>query len=179
MIILYITDVSQVQYFLKYKNEFEGLIPMTGDIASSFLLQNNQVKYINEWDFFKPITIEKNWNLANTFSKKWWTEVNFEIPNEILKYFEATSQDMVYPLEAVFNAYSIYQEIFKKFTIDELHGFFLENQAVIRTGPIPTHRAVRSIAQSILFYIADKHEIPFKKIEINNPLSNDKLVKST
>ena len=177
MKLLYITDVSQVQYFLKNREEFEGYMPITGDISSVFLMQNNLLEFINEWDLLPPTVIEQNWNLANDFSKNWWNEVDFDIPNDVKEYYFATSQDMVYPLEAIFNAKLVYEELFKKFKIEELLGFFLQKQAVLRTGPIPTHRAVRSIAQAILLWIADKNSVPYKSIEMNFLLTNDKLVK--
>lgn len=177
MKLLYITDVSQVQYLLKNREKFDGYMPITGDISSVFLLQNSLLEFINEWDLLSSSVIEKNWNLAYDFSKNWWNEVDFDIPDDVKEYYFATSQDMVYPLEAIFNAKSVYEELFMKFNIEELLGFFLEKQAVIRTGPIPTHRAVRSIAQAILFWIADKNLVPYKAIEMNFLLTNDKLVK--
>jgi hypothetical protein len=176
MKLLYITDVSQVDYLLNNFNEFESYTPITGDISSAFVLQNNFVDFINEWDYLRPELIQKNWDLANNFSENWWNEIHFNIPSDLKQYFIATSQDMVFPLEVIFNSKTVYEDIFKRFQIEELAGFFLENNAILRTGPIPTHRAARSIAQAILFWIADCNGIPYVNIEMKFQLTSDKLI---
>ena len=172
MKLLYLTDICQLNDLLPNKELLKNFMPITGDISVSFKLIQNKIPFINEWDYLNKNQIEFNWDLANEFSKTWWKGFNFDIPPDFNNYFLCTSQDMVYSLEAIFNSYEVYSSIFDKFKIMEVHGYFLNNQSVIRTGPMPTNRAVRSITQAILFWIADLKSIPIYKIESNFKLSN-------
>lgn len=173
MKLLYFTDVIQVNYFIKNKDQFNGFTPITGDITAAFVLLHNKIEFINEWDYLKPHQIQNNWDLANNFSKSWWSELEILLNMDLQAYFESTSQDMVWPLEAIYNSKSVYDEIFSKFKIAEVYGFFQNNKAVIKTGPLPAHKAVRSIAQSILFWIADEKSIPYYKLDLQLELSSE------
>jgi hypothetical protein len=175
MKLLLLTDICQLNDFLSKKDLLQNYMPITGDISVSFKLIQNNIPFINEWDYLNKNQIQFNWDLANDLSKIWWTGFNIDIPPEFNKYLLCTSQDMVYSLEAIFNSYEVYTSIFDKFKIIEVHGYFLHNQAVVRTGPMPTNRAVRSITQSILFWIADLKSIPIYKLETNFKLSNSFL----
>jgi hypothetical protein len=158
--IIYLTDVSQLNDF--YSNSYfrESYIPLTGDIAVTYDFIKKDVYFLNEWDFISNDEIKINFDRAYDFSREWWKELSGYVSNSEDYYFSSTQQDMVYSFEAAFNAQSIYTSLFLKHEITEIHGYFLKEQAVIRTGPNPTHKAVRSIAQSILFWICNKHSIP-------------------
>jgi hypothetical protein len=176
MKLLYLTDICQVRDLICNEELLNNYMPITGDISVSFKLIEKKIPFINEWDYLNKNSIQFNWDLANDLSKSWWIGFNFDIPQDLKKYLLCTTQDMVYSLEAIFNSYEVYNSIFDKNNITEVHGYFLNNQSVIRTGPMPTNRAVRSIAQAILFWISDLRSIPIYKLESNFKLSKASLL---
>ena len=175
MKLLYITDISQLTDYFSDPNSYKDLTIITGDISVAFELETSGVNYVNEWDFLSNKEIENNFDQANVISKKWWNEIYNIHTHDGQHYFSSTCQDMVYSIEAALNSKCIYDSLFSKYKILEIHGFFLKDQAVIKTGPIPTHRAVRSITQAILFWICKKKSIPVFRLVSKYPLSLGRL----
>lgn len=171
MKLFYLSDVSQVDYFLSNKIYLKNFVPITGDISVSFEFELRNIKYLNEWDYLSIEDINNNFDTANSLSCYWFSELFPDIIPIDKTYFCSTSQDMVYSLEAALNAYSLYTTLFSQFHITEIHGFFLDNQAVIKTGPLPTNRAVRSVSQSILFWLCEKELIPIIQLKSKFPIS--------
>ena len=176
MKIFYITDVSQLSDFFSDIVYSESFIPLTGDISVAYELIKKNVHFFNEWDFLSNEEIQRNFDLANDISKKWWVEFSFKTLKSDDTFFSTTQQDMVYFFEAALNSKSLYSSLFLKYNISEIHGYFLKEQAVIRTGPNPTHRAVRSIAQSVLFWLCKKKSIPVIQLKSNASISIGTLI---
>ncbi len=178
MELLYFTDISQVQYVLDKKPQlFEQMRPITGDIVVAYELDRLNIGFIDEWDFLEPADIEKNWEIANRLSTSWWDEINANVGYEGFSLFDATKQDMVYPIEACLNAQVVYERIFQENCIDRISGFFLPSIGVIRTGPSPIRRAAMSVSQAVLFWLAEKYNISVNKLETDCPLSQGNWVR--
>ncbi|HEY4784550.1 MAG TPA: hypothetical protein VIH57_00810 [Bacteroidales bacterium] len=176
MNLLYFTDISQFQYVLERKPQLlEQMQPITGDIVVAYELQNRNINFINEWDFLEPADIERSWEIANNLSVDWWNKNMTRPEYEGISLVDATRQDLVYSFEACLNANVVYERIFKNYPINRISGYFLPSVGVIRTGPAPTHRAVRSVSQAVLFWLADQHNIIVEKFEAEYPLSRGTL----
>jgi glycosyltransferase involved in cell wall biosynthesis len=179
MEILYLTDVSQIDYLRKTNPLLlRQMRPLTGDMVVAFELEKMGVHFIDEWDYIKPEELKKNWELAHSLSITWW---HGNVANRTYEEFslcEAAQQDMVYPLTACLNARTVYERLFREFKVDSIDGYFLPNTAVIRTGPAPTSRALGSLTQAVLFYMAEKRRIPINKRESKLPLTQAKLALS-
>jgi len=172
MELLFFTDISQVQYVLDKEPElFEQMRPITGDIVVAYELDRLNIGFIDEWDFLESADIERNWEIANRLSASWWNEINTNAYYEGFSLFETTKQDIVYPIEACLNARVVYERIFQENSINRISGFFLTSIGVIRTGPSPSQRAVRSVSQAVLFWLAEKFNISVNKLETDYPLS--------
>lgn len=176
MELLYFTDISQVQYVLDKKPHlFEQMMPITGDIVVAFELERLKIDYIDEWDFLSSESIQRNWNIANDLSTRWWEEIDINVYYEGFSLFEATKQDMVYPIQACLNAKIVYERLITENHIERISGFFLPPMGVVRTGPIPTHRAVRSVSQAVLFWLANKSNIPIETLFSTYDLSHGRM----
>ncbi|MCX5784281.1 MAG: hypothetical protein NTX59_01175 [Elusimicrobia bacterium] len=172
MELLYFTDISQLQYVLDKKPLLlEQMQPITGDVVVACELERRNISFVDEWDFLGPTDIERNSGIANDLSGTWWHENLASTEYEGFSLLDAARQDMVYPLEACLNARTVYEKIFQKNHINRISGYFLPEIGVIRCGPFPTHRAVRSVSQAILFWLADKYGIQIDKLESKYPLS--------
>lgn len=175
MELIYFSDISQLDYVLAEQPELlRDMRPITGDIVVSFELERLEIDHIDEWDLIEPDEIEKNWNESYELSKSWWDERLASTLYGIEALTVSAQQDMVYPFQACLNARTAYGRLLKKFPIEKITGFFLPPVAVIRTGPAPTSRAVRSVSEAVLIYIAEKRGIPLVKLRSNQPLSKGK-----
>lgn len=169
MELLYLSEISQLDYVLKNnKKLLDKFQPITGEMTISFELERLGINFIDEWDYITPEEIEANWNEANILATTWWNDNNIEIGNETEYILNSAQQEYVYPFQACLNAKTAYIRIFKKFNVDFIHGFFLPSVAVIRTGPAPTSRAVRSVSEGVLIYLAEKKGIPLLKLQTRN-----------
>lgn len=172
MDLLYFSDVSQLDYVLDSNPELlHQMRPITGDMVVSFELERLIVDYIDEWSLIEPEEIEKNWNDAYALSTSWWDESLASTKYGIEALTDSAQQDMVYPFQACLNARTAYCRLFREFSIKKISGYFLPNVAIIRTGPAPTSRAVRSVSQAVLIFQAEKRDIPVEKLNSPYPLS--------
>lgn len=174
MELLYITDISQIKFILDVSpNLLEKFTPITGDLVVSNELENLGINFIDEWDYLTPKTIESNWILSNKLTKCWTNEAGIDpVYYEDISLSECAGQDLAYSFEAALNARVVYEKIIETHNVTRIAGFFLPEIAVIRTGPFPTHRAVRSISQAVLFWIAESRNIPVEKLESTYNLSS-------
>ena len=173
MKLLYFSDISQLDNVAVSKlNLINQMRPITGDMAVAFELEQMGVNFINEWDFLKPSDIENNWETAHQLSKTHWEERSESCRYEELDLANIAQQELIYPLWASLNARAVYSEIFKIFTIVGIYGYFLPSIGVIRTGPVPTSRAVRSVTEAILLYTAERQGIPVTRLKSSFKLSH-------
>lgn len=173
MELLYFTDISQVNYVVGNMPEMlRRMRPVTGDIVVAYELERLGIDFIDEWSFLEAEDIARNSETAHILSTRWWDEHLASTEYEGFSLADAAQQDMVYPLEACLNASSVYDRIFSTYQIKKISGFFLPPVGVVRTGPIPTNRAVRSVTQAILFYRAERYGIPVIKLNSGLPLSS-------
>lgn len=175
MNLIYFSDISQLDYVLTEQPELlKTMRPITGDMAVSFELERLSIDYIDEWDLINSTEIEKNWNEAYTLSKSWWDERLASTHYGIEALTVSAQQDMVYPFQACLNARTLYSRLLNTYSIEKICGFFLTPIAVIRTGPAPTSRVVRSVSEAVLIYIAEKRGIPLVKLNSYYELSKGK-----
>lgn len=178
MELLYLTDISQVKFILENRPQlFKELMPITGDIVVAYELENLKIKFIDEWDYLDPIEIEENWNLAYELSESWLNEININENNNEFYLSKETVQELVLPFEACLNAKTVYNKIFKKYSIEQINGFFLPQVPIIRNGPPPAHRAIRSVVEAVIFWLAEVNQIQITKLEERYSLSDGKLNK--
>ena len=176
MELLYFTDISQVDYVVDNMPELlRQKRPVTGDIVVAYELERLGIDFIDEWHFLGSDDITKNYETAHLLSATWWDEHLASTEYEGFALSDTTQQDMVYPLEACLNARSVYDRIFSSYQIEKISGYFLPPVGVVRTGPLPTHRAVRSVSQAVLFYLAEKRGIPVVKLNSGRPLSSGRI----
>ncbi len=172
MELLYFSDSSQLDYVLEVRPELlRSMRPITGDMVVSFELERLGIEFIDEWNLIEPEEIQNNWNDAYVLSKSWWDEGLANTLYGVEALTESAQQDMVYPFQACLNARTSYSRLFSLFSVEKIHGFFLPSVAVIRTGPAPTSRAVRSVSEAVLIFMAEKRGIPFEKLNSHFPLS--------
>lgn len=172
MELLYFTDISQVRYVVDCIPElFKKKRAMTGDIVVAYELERLGIDFIDEWDFLGAEDIEANFETARLLSTTWWDESMASTEYEGFALSDTAQQDLIYPFEASLNARTVYRKLFSTCQIESITGFFLPSVGVCRTGPNPTNRAVRSVAQAVLFYMAEKQGVAIQKIESDYPLS--------
>jgi hypothetical protein len=174
MELLYFTDISQLKYILNVSpNLLKKYTPITGDLVVSYELENLGIDFIDEWDYLTSKTIESNWILSKKLTKCWTNEAGIDaVYFEDISLNECAENDLAYSFEAALNARLVYEKIIEKYNVSSIAGFFLPEISVIRTGPFPTHRAVRSISQAVLFWIAECRKITVKKLESPYDLSS-------
>jgi hypothetical protein len=176
MNLLYFSDVSQLEYVLEKNSDLIiNALPITSDMTVSFELERLGIEFIDEWNFIEPIEIEKNWNEAHSLSYSWWNEEISTTNYKAEPLTKSAQQEMIYPFQACLNARTIYNRIFDKYTIKKISGYFLPNVPVKRTGPIPANRAVQSVSQAVLFYMAENRGISIEKLSSINPMSLGKI----
>ena len=176
MDLLYFSDISQLDHVLESDpGLLERMRPMTGDMTVSYELERLGIDFIDEWNYLQPEDIERNWNEAYRLSMNWWDGNPEDAEYEGLDLRDAASQDMVYSLEASLNARTAYGRIFDAFEVKRISGYFLPKVAVVRTGPAPTSRAVLSVTQAVLIYMAEGRGIPVEPLESTRPLSQGRL----
>jgi len=172
MELLYFSDISQLDYVVANTPDLLRQIrPITGEFVVSYELERLGIEFIDEWDFLGPDDIKRNWETAHLLSRTWRDEQLASTEYEGFSLTGAAQQDMVYSFEACLNARTVYDRIFRSYSVEKISGYFLPLVAVVRTGPAPTGRAVRSVAQSVLFYIAEKHGIHVVELNSGRPLS--------
>lgn len=173
MELLYFTDISQVDHIVDNTPELlRQKRPITGDIAVAYELERLGIDFIDEWDFLGSEDIARNCETAHLLSTTWWDEHLASTEYEGFSLSDTAQQDMIYPLEACLNARTAYDRILNSYQIEKISGYFLPPVGVIRTGPIPTNRAVRSVTQAVLFYMAEQRGIPVIKLDSERPLSS-------
>jgi len=167
-----LSEISHLDFVLAQKPEMlKSMRPITGDMVVAFELERLGIDFIDEWDFLQPDEIEKSKETAHVLSKTWWDENLASTSYEGFSLTHVAQQDLVYPFEACLNARVVYERIFKAHPISKVSGYFLPPVGVVRTGPAPTTRAVSSVAQAILFYIAERQGIPVDKLHSPLPLT--------
>lgn len=172
MELLYFSDITQLEYVLACQPSLlDRLRPITGDMVVSYELERLGIEFIDEWNYIQTVEIEHNWNEAFRLSKEWWDESLADTKYGAEALAKSVQMDMVYPFQACLNARTVYSTILNTFPIEKIHGFFLPPVAVIRTGPAPTVRCVRSVSESVLFFMAEKRGIVVQKLNSKYPLS--------
>lgn len=174
--ILYFTDIVQVRYVAeKSPHLFRQMRPMTGEIVVADEFERLHIPFIDEWQYLENSDIERNFEAANNLSARWWDRRIPEIEYKGLPLSEAARQDLVFAFEAALNAKVVYNRILSSAKIEKVSGFFLPPAGVVRTGPLPTHRAVRSVAQAVLFWATERLQIPIVRLTCDRPLSRGTL----
>jgi hypothetical protein len=172
MELIYFSDISQLDYvILNNPDLLRGMHPMTGDMVVAFELERMGIEFIDEWKFINEKEIENNWDDAHVLSKSWWNENVASTAYDGFALTDAAQQDLIYPLWASLNARTIYSKIFNGYPINKISGYFLPSIGVVRTGPVPTSRAVTSVSQAVLFYFADGANVAVDHLSTNVALS--------
>lgn len=172
MELLYFSDISQLDFVRTTKPDiFKQKLPITGDMVVAFELERLGIDFIDEWNFLKPDEIRENWETAHTLSRNWWDEHLASTEYEGFSLADAAQQDLVYPFWASLNARAVYGSIFSAYPVKKISGYFLPAVAVVRTGPAPASRAVRSVTEAILLYIAEQRGIPVERLSSSLSLS--------
>jgi hypothetical protein len=167
MKLLYLTDIRQLDYLLKENIELlKGSLILSGEIEIGFKLDQLNIDYLDEWKFLDEIEINENWNLAYKLSLDWWENLNFSETSN--NYFKYTEQDCVWSFEAALNSFTVYSKVFNQYSFDEIYCFFEESIGVIRTGPIPVIKSVRTISNGILFWLAEKYNCKITRFNIDH-----------
>ncbi len=163
--LIYFSDVSQlVNHDLKKIacNKNNRLI--TNDMAVAFEFDMLGIEYIDEWKFLNETDIENNKVAAHHLAKNWWNEAFYSLAYEGFPLGDIVQQDLVYAFEASLNARIVYNRLFEAYSICKIRGYFLPSVPVIRTGPSPANKAVQSVTQAILFYMAANHGIQIERL---------------
>ena len=169
--LLFLSDINHLEE-IKSSSPFmlQTLLPITGDMEVSFELESHQLYFIDEWDFLTPKDVEENKNKAHLLAKSWWDENLASTEYKGLILSDLVQQDLVYPFEASLNARTVYSKLFETHNIKKISGFFLRPIPVIRTGPAPTTKAVQSVSQAILFYMAEQQGVTVNHLRTQNSL---------
>ena len=171
--LLYFTDISQLNYVRA--NDcilMEESIPITGDMLVAFELERLKIDFIDEWDFLKPEDIEINKEFAHSLAKSWWDENLASTEYDGFALSDVAQQDLIYSFEASLNARTVFVRLFDTYSVEKIAGYFLPSVAVIRTGPFPASRAVQSVSQAILFYMAEQRGIVINKLTSSLAISS-------
>lgn len=172
MELLFITDVSQLAYLREHCPELlRSATPVVEDVVVAYELERMGVAFIEEWSLLTPAEIEDNSAVAHRLAANWWDESRASTDYRGIRLSDMVRQDLIYPLEACLNARTVYRKLFASVDITRISGFFLPPTGVVRTGPLPASRAVRSVAQAVLFYMAQQRAIPVQRRETGLPLS--------
>lgn len=167
--LLYFTELIQLEEMTKNNSDWLSfMIPITGDMAVAFELERLGVDFIDEWNYLEPDEINHNRIKAYNMTKNWWVKCIDNEHYEGLPLVEAAHQDLVYPFEASLNASTVYSKIFKSYSINTISGYFLPPIPIIRTGPLPARKAVQSISQAILFYLAEARGIHINYLNVDS-----------
>lgn len=173
MHLLYLSDISQLDYVRKKKPDLLlRTVVLTADMVVAAELERSDIEFIDEWNYLSPLEIEQNWKEAYRLSGCWWDETVVSTDCLGVRLSEAARQDWVYALEASLNARNIYRKIIADLRVSKISGFFLPAVGVVRTGPVPTRRAVCSVTQAILLYVAEANSIPISRLTSEFPLVN-------
>ncbi len=168
--LIYFSDVSQlVNHDIKKIacNKNNRLI--TNDMAVAFQFDMLGIEYIDEWTFLNETDIEKNKETAHHLAKNWWNEAFYSTAYNGFPLSDIVQQDLVYSFEACLNARVVYKRLFEAYSVHKISGYFVPSVPVIRTGPSPAIKAVQSVTQAILFYMAENHGIQIERL---NAISN-------
>jgi hypothetical protein len=170
--LLFFTDISQLQYVLDNKPQLlTEMMPITGDIVVAAELERLGYEFIDEWDFLIAEEIESNWKNAKIIAESWLKNIENQSEYEGFYLSDCLSKETIIVFEACLNAITVYKKIFTAYDIKKIKGFFLSPTGVIRHGPAPTERSVRSLSQAILFWFAEKMCIPIVELISEYPLT--------
>jgi hypothetical protein len=168
--LLYFSDFSQFKdvqtnnpAWLKHN------LPITGDMTVAFELERLGLDFIYEWNFLSFEDIKINADIAHSLVKSWWAKHLASTQYEGFSLIDAAQQDLIYPFVASLNARTVYGRLFDTYSVGAISGYFLPSVAVVRTGPFPTSKAVQSVSQAILFYMADQRGIQVNHLTVKLP----------
>jgi hypothetical protein len=165
--LLFITDISQLKYLqINTPELLENMLPVTNDMVVAFEFERLGIKFIDEWDFLSENQMEENRKNAHFLAKNWWDEQVASTEYNGLFLSDLVEQDLVYPLEASLNARTVYAGLLDTYLVKKISGFFLPAVPVVRTGPVPTAKAVHSVSQAILFYMAERRGIEVNHLQL-------------
>ncbi len=171
-IFLYFTDITQLNYVrANNPDSLESMLPITGTMAVAFELERLKIDFIDEWDFLKPEDIETNKDIAHSLADEWSSDISKQAEIFGFSLDGIVKQDLIYAFEASLNARTIYNRIFTEYSVEQIWIYPLPEVAVIRTGPAPASRAVNSVTQAVIFYLAELNGIFIKKIITDRPVS--------
>lgn len=175
--LLFFTDRSQLEDVKSsYPAFFREMRPITNDMAVAFELERLGVEYIDEWDFLKSEDIESNKDIAHNLAKNWWDEHLESTEYEGFALTDAVQQDIIYPFETCLNARTVYGRLFEAYSVGKISGYFLPSVAIVRNGPFPAFRAVQSVSQAVLFYMANQRGIHVDQLSSKLALSSTQRV---
>ena len=165
--LLFLNDVAQLKYIqLNEPEKLNDMLPVTADMTVAFMLEQKGIAFVDEWDFLSENQIVENKKIAHQLAKNWWDEQVASTEYNGLVLSDLVEQDLVYPLEASLNARTVYAGLLDTYSVKKISGFFLPAVPVIRTGPVPTAKAVHSVSQAILFYMAAKRGIEVSHLQL-------------
>lgn len=172
MELLYFSDSSQLDYVIAEKPELlKSMCPITSDMSVASELDRLGIDFIDEWKYLTSEDINENWEVAHRLAKGWCNDKKINSRNDGLDFTEVVEQELIYPFEGCLNARTVYNNVFDNYQVTKISGFFLPPTAVIRTGPDPTSRAVSSVVQAVLFYIAEQRGISVEYYDSPYPMS--------
>lgn len=176
MELLFISDASQLAFVQEHCPELlRAATPVVEDVVVAYELERLGLAFIDEWSFLTPAEIEANSAAAHQLATRWWDESRASTAYRGLRLASLVQQDLIYPLEACLNARTVYEKLFAALDVTQISGFFLPPTAVVRTGPLPASRAVRSVAQAVLLHMAQARSIPVRRRETGRPLSSGRI----
>lgn len=176
--LLYLTDVNQIQYVLDHcPTYFDEMVPLTGELVVAYELKRRKIDFLNEWDYLSSSEIEKNNSLSTSILANWYDPALAPLSFMDINLASMAKEDLAYAFLCCLNASTAFRKILDNSSIERIYGFFLEPIPIIRNGPAPAHRALRSIAQAVIFYLAEQKGITIHKLPLSLPLSNVNIQK--
>ena len=173
--LLFISELSQLEAVLDDKlSLFKNMQIVTADMAVAYELEKLQIEFIDEWSLINSSDIKNNFDYAWEIAGKWWDE---NISSTIFKDIVLsvlTKDDILYSIEASLNAITIYSRLFDRYQINSISGYFMPSTGVVRTGPLPAKRSVRTISDAVMFFYAERY-----KIQVNKLMATSSAAEST
>jgi hypothetical protein len=153
--LLFIGDVAHVEYLQSERPEWlRRAIPVTGDPAVKYRLEQLGVRYIDEWGYLKEADFERDIDRAWHLAEGWWQELFRATDLEEFAPGLATAHDLFWPFEACLRAQTIYERLLTDQAKARLHVLTLPREGVVRSTPAPPSRASASLAAAVLRHLA-------------------------
>ena len=164
--LLYLNDLKQLGYLIDSKSELlNSATIITGDMAVSFELERKKIFFIDLWIFLNSKDIKRSQDIAQHIYKSSFSRFKGYQENRSYNFSNTMQNDLIFPLEAMFNASTVYRKIFRKYKVKNIYGFFDKPIALIRTGPAPNIKIANHISEGVLFFLANENKIKINTLK--------------